>query len=173
MGKRKTAIVNGFELDGDTSKPAGDTVSAVLERRKHGSKSDRIDWLRLVQAHRTGEHIPPAIAQEVFNSAGFEGDSWLALHTDAKDLGNYFKGKSLPSYVSEFEKKHGSMDTLVAQAEDIKDNLKEVQELVKQLRTNKQIEHSIKGPAMVASRNRRLFPDLNETLLSEAGINER
>lgn len=174
MGKRKTKIVDGFELDDAKPQPVGEAVTAVLERRKHGSKSDRLDWLRLVQAQRTGEHIPPAIAQEVFDSAGFEGDSWLALHNDAKDLANYQRGKRTPNYVADFEKKHGDMETLVKQQEEIKKNLKGVEDLIQQLRTNKQIERSVKGPAMVAlNENKRLFPDRNDTLLSEVGINER
>ena len=174
MGKRKTAIVNGFEVDNDRPHPVGDAVSSVLERRKHGNKSDKIDWLRLVQAQRTGEYIPPAIANEVFQSANFEGDSWLALHTDAQDLSGYMRHKTAPDLKGDFIKKHGDMETLTKQAEAIKENLNDVEKLIAELRTLKSIEMAIKGPALSAlNQNKRLFPDRNETLLSEAGINER
>jgi hypothetical protein len=171
MGKRKTKIVDGFEIDNPPKEITGDAASAVLERRKHGSKSDRLDWLRLVQAHRIGEDIPPTIAEEVFQSSGFEGDSWSALHRDAKDLAQYMRSKKAPDQVGDFLKKYGEMETLTKQAEAIKENLKGVEKLIQELRTLKSIEQARRGPALSAfNQNKRLFPDRNESLLQEAGI---
>ena len=63
------------------------------------------------------------------------------------------------------------MEDLCNQQKELKEQLKAVETLIKDLRLNKNIDNAVNGPALSAvNGNKRLFPNKNDTLLQEAGI---
>ena len=168
MGKRRT---KNTQPASDSPYAAGNAAAAVLERRRHGSKSAQLDWIRLVNGQRLGESIPPAVVSEVAEDCDIPGDSWTLLHTDAQDLSNYLRHKNYTDKVPSFIEEHGTMESLCKKEKELKAQLEDVQKLIRDLRTNKQIDSTVNGPALAAlNHNKRLFPDRNENLLQEAGV---
>ncbi len=170
MGKRKTKIVDGFEIDEQVEVAPGDAATAVLDRRRYDNKSSQLDWVRLAKGYRDGQNIPPDLAAEVAEDCGYTGDAWTNLINDSRDLSAHLKGKKFSDPQVAFEQKHGNLKTLLEQEKAIKENLASLQKLIKEARLNKDIANNVVGSATRARNNRRLFPDRNETLISEAGI---
>ena len=168
MGKRKT---ENTDASNESPYTAGNTATAVMERRRHGSKSAQLDWIRLVNGQRLGESIPPTVVDEVARDCDISGDSWSLLLTDAQDLGVYLRHKNYTDKVPSFIEEHGTMESLCNQEKKLKAQLEDVQKLIRDLRTNKNVDNTVNGPALAAlNHNKRLFPDRNDTLLQEAGV---
>ena len=171
MGKRRPKIVDGFEIDQPESNSIGDAATAVMERRRHGSKSSQLDWIRLVNGQRLSEYIPPAIVGEVASACEIAGDSWTLFMVDAKDLSDYLRYRNHTNKVEPFIEEHGDMASLVKKREAIEKNLKAINAEIDELNQCKRIDNACNGPGMACfNNNKRLFPDRNETLLQEAGI---
>ncbi len=126
MGKRRSKIVDGFEIDNPKKQTYGEAATAVVERRRHGSKSSQLDWVRLVNGQRLGESIPPAIVSEVASACDIVGDSWTLFQGDAKDLSNYLRYRNYTNKAEPFIEEHGDMAALVKKREAIEKSLKEI-----------------------------------------------
>jgi hypothetical protein len=168
MGKRRTK-----NTDASNASPfaAGNAATAVMERRRAGSKSSQLDWIHLVNGQRLGENISPSIVGEVADACDLADDSWALFMGDVKDLSNYLRQKRYADKAAPFIEEHGTMEDLCNQQKELKEQLKAVETLIKDLRINRNIDNAVNGPALSAvNGNKRLFPNKNDTLLQEAGI---
>ncbi len=167
MGKRRTKTTE----PSNPSPYAGDAATAVMERRRHGSKSSQLDWIHLVNGQRLGESIPPTIVNEVACACDLVGDSWALLMADAKDLSAYLKFSKYTPKIPSFTEEHGTLEELTQREQELKASLEDVQEQLKQRRLDKSIDDLYIGQGKAAmTNNPRLFPNKNDTLLSEAGV---
>ena len=104
MGKRTRT--KHTEPSNESLSAAGKSATAVLERRRLGSKSAQLDWIHLVNGQRLGECIPPSIVGEVAVSCDLVGDSWALFMADAKDLGSYLRHKRYTDKAPSFTEEH-------------------------------------------------------------------
>ena len=140
--------------------PVSAGVEAIRQRVEQGQQEARSAWRELIVAAADRQHVPPYLAKQIWEDAGFQGDWENALRTDTDDLRAVRAGDraAKADSLGQFIKKHGDRKTLFQRAADLRDQVRAAERL---LSLHDSLEVTNLQPqqkaAAIKLRNKRLF----------------